>query len=161
MKRQRGQSMLYTVILVPAVLILIAGMVIDIGGLQVQRSRLHWAVDLAALDASTEIDAPFYASTGRIRLDPAAAPAAFRVFLAENLATLPSSVAESPEQLAQAAEVAITDDVPASDPITGQTDEAPTISVRLPVPVTTGLLHLAGLPDTESLTVTASAEART
>src|SRR3981081_1679058 len=86
--RSRGQSALYAVLLMPT-LILILALAVDMAGLQMQKLRLRYAVDLAAGSAATVVVAPFYSRTGRLQLDPARATAIAREYLARTLAGIP------------------------------------------------------------------------
>src|SRR5207245_11557424 len=82
--RSRGQSALYAVLLMPT-LILILALAVDMAGLQMQKLRLRYAVDLATVTATTLVDAPYYSRTGRLQLEPASATATVRESLVPNL----------------------------------------------------------------------------
>ena len=154
---QRGQSTLYAVVLMP-MLVMILALVADVGALQVERVRLRWAQDMALIDAVTEIDAARYGDTGELRIDPSAA-GVYRAYLAANLQPLRGVLADgaTPESIAAAAEVAVVNQLPGSDPFTGRTLDRPAICARIRVPVRVTLLHLAGLGWSQRLTIDGSA----
>jgi hypothetical protein len=72
-------------------LILIFALAVDMAGLQMQKLRLRYAVDLATVTAATSVDAPYYSRTGRLQLDPSSAAATAREYLDRNLAGIPES----------------------------------------------------------------------
>ncbi len=156
---QRGQSVLYTVLLLPT-LILVFALAVDVGSLEMQKLRLRWAVDLATVGAATAVDGAAYARTGRLRLDPEAATAVARGYLYRNLARLGTSVGgeAGATMIANEAEVAVINDVPARNPFTGATLDRPAVCARIRVPYRTGLMRGFGLPDHVQLTLAADAE---
>jgi uncharacterized membrane protein len=158
--RQRGQSTLYAIVLMP-VLLLVFSLVADVGSLQVERVRLKWAQDMALVDAVTEVDSAHYAATGDIRIDPVAV-SVYRAYLAANLESMRGALAAgaTPESIAAAAEVVVVDHVPGVDPFSGRTLDRPAICARLRAPFNSGLLRLAGLDPMQDLTVTGDAEVR-
>lgn len=139
--------------------LLVSALVIDIGAIRVQRLRFVDALEQAAVVAAGHIDAGHLAATGRVRLADTAAGVA-REYLRLNLQPLDRQIAGSTAvAVAGAAEIAVTN--PGGiDPIHNRTAAAPTVSIRAEVPVRTGLLRLAGLPNTQALRVTASAMTR-
>jgi len=157
---QHGQSTLYAILLMP-VLLMVVSLVADVGSLQVQSVRLRWANDMALVDAVTEVDANQYAATGELVLDPASR-AVYRAYLVPNLAPLRGQMGDgaTPESVAQNAELAVVNSVPATNPFNGHRLERPAVCARIRVPIRTGLLGLAGLPSTQTLTVTGDAEIR-
>ena len=139
--------------------LLVAALVIDIGAIRVQRLRFVDALEQAAVVAAGHIDAGHLAATGKVRLADTAAGVA-REYLRLNLQPLDRQIAgSSATAVAGAAEIAVTN--PGGiDPIRNRTADAPTVSIRAEVPVRTGLLRLAGLPNTQALRVAASAMTR-
>jgi hypothetical protein len=154
--RSRGQSALYAVLLMPT-LILILALAVDMAGLQMQKLRLRYAVDLAAVSAATLVDAPFYSRTGRLQLDPATATATAREYLARNLAGMPDI--RAPLAVAAAADISIVNRTPAIDPYTGGHLDRPAICARIRVPYRFMLLGWVGFSEVE-LVVAADAEIR-
>lgn len=157
MIRARGQSVLYAVLLMPT-LILIFALAVDMAGLQMQKLRLRYAVDLATVTAATLVDAPFYSGTGRLQLDPLTATATAREYLVRNLAGMPEI--EAPAAIAAAADITIVNRTPAIDPYTGGHLDRPAICARIKVPHRFMLLGWVGLNEIE-LTIAADAEIRT
>jgi hypothetical protein len=155
--RSRGQSALYAVLLMPT-LILILALAVDMAGLQMQKLRLRYAVDLATVTAATLVDAPYYSRTGRLQLDPAAATATAREYLARNLAGMPDVAA--PLAVAAAADIWIVNRTPAIDPYTGGHLDRPAVCARIRVPYRFMLLGWAGFSEVE-LVIAANAEIRT
>ena len=157
---QRGQSTLYAILLMP-VLLMVVSLVADIGSLQVDSVRLRWANDMALVDAVTEIDSARYAATGDLVLDPAA-EAVYRAYLVPNLGPLRGQIGDgaTPESVSRDADVAVVNSVPAANPFNGHRLDRPAICARIRVPIRTGLLSLAGLSATQTLTITGDAEIR-
>jgi uncharacterized membrane protein len=157
---QRGQSTLYTILLMP-LLLMVLSLVADVGSLQVELVRLRWANDMALVDAVTEVDAAHYASSGEVRLD-AAADSVYRRYLVANLATMRGVMADgaTPESVAAAADVAVINSVPATNPFNGHTLDRPAVCSRMSVPLKTSLLGLAGLRSSQTLTISGDAEIR-
>ena len=157
MIRSRGQSALYAVLLMPT-LILILALAVDMAGLQMQKLRLRYAVDLATVTAATQVDAPHYSQTGRLQLDPAAATATAREYLVRNLAGMPDVA--GPVAIAAAADITVVNRTPAIDPYTGGHLDRPAICARIRVPYRFMLLGWVGFNEIE-VVVAADAEVRT
>ncbi len=157
---QHGQSTLYAILLMP-VLLMVVSLVADVGSLQVESVRLRWANDMALVDAVTEVDANHYAATGELLLDTAS-QAVYRAYLVPNLAPLRGQMGggATPESVAQNAELAVVNSVPANNPFNGHRLDRPAVCARIRVPIRTGLLSLAGLSATQTLTITGDAEIR-
>jgi Flp pilus assembly protein TadG len=155
---ERGQVAVYAVVLFP-LLVLVLALVLAVGTVETLRSRLGAQLDMAALTATQAVDLAAMARGGRPALDPAAAEALARQYLAENVAALGGQLVASPDQVARAATVAVVNS-PGTDPVTGLPDTAPTVSLRVRVPVRVPLLGLAGIGTTVTLDVTGSAAAR-
>jgi hypothetical protein len=139
-------------------LIVILALAVEIAGLQMQKLRLRYAVDLATVTAATLVDAPNYSRTGRLQLDPAAATATAREYLVRNLAGM-RDVAD-PLAIAAAADITIVNRTPAIDPYTGGHLDRPAICARIRVPYRFMLLGWVGFSEIE-LVVAADAEIRT
>jgi hypothetical protein len=142
-------------------LLMVVSLVADIGSLQVEAVRLRWADDMALVDAVTEVDSTHYAAAGLIQLDPAA-EGVYRGYLVPNLAPLRGVMADgaTPESVAENAELAVINSVPATNPFNGHRLDRPAVCARIRVPIQTGLLSLAGLRSAQTLTVTGDAEVR-
>ena len=157
MRLSRGQSALYAVVLMPT-LSLILALAVDMAGLQMQKLRLRYAVDLATVTAATQVDAPYYTRTGRLQLDPAAATATAREYLVRNLAGMQDLA--GPLAIAARADISIVNRTPAADPYTGGRLDRPAICARIRVPYRFVLLGWIGVHEVE-LTIAADAEIRT
>ena len=154
---RRGQSVLYAVLSFP-VLILIFAFAIDLGLLQLDNLRLRYALSLSTVTAATNVDPTFYAATGHLRLDAAAAIPAARRSLYENLAGLPQPIDAA--SLAANAEIAVINQVPARDPFSGVILDRPAVCARMRVPHRFTMLGWIGLTQVHT-TITADAEIRT
>jgi hypothetical protein len=139
-------------------LILILALAVDMAGLQMQKLRLRYAVDLATVTAATRVDAPQYSRTGRLQLDPAEATATAREYLVRNLAGMREVAA--PLAIAAAADITIVNRTPAVDPYTGGHLDRQAICARIRVPYRFMLLGWVGFNEVE-LVVAADAEIRT
>lgn len=155
---ERGQVAVYAVLLFP-LLMLVVAFVLAVGSLEMLRSRLRAQLDMAALTATQAIDLGALASGGRPALVPAKADALARQYLAANVASLGDQLLVTPDAVARGAEVAVTNRA-GTDPITGLPITAPTVSIRVVVPVDIPLLGLAGLRTRVDLELTGSAAAR-
>lgn len=156
MIRARGQSVLYAVLLMPT-LILIFALAVDLAGLQMQKLRLRYAVDLATVTAATLVDAPYYSRTGRLQLEPGTAAATAREYLARNLDGMPGI--ETPATIAASADITVINRTPALDPYTGGRLDRPAICARIRAPYRFTLLGWIGLSQVD-LTIAADAEIR-
>jgi Putative Flp pilus-assembly TadE/G-like len=154
--RSRGQSVLYCVLLMPT-LILIFALAVDMAGLQLQKLRLRYAVDLATVSAATAVDSPFYTRTGKLQLDPDTAATIAREYLVRNLAGMPDVAA--PAAIAGAADITIVNRTPAVDPYTGGRLDRPAICARIRTSHRFMLLGWVGLNEVP-LTIAADAEIR-
>lgn len=154
--RRRGQSIVYTILLMPT-LFLVVALAIDVATLQLERLRLNYALDLATVTAATAVDTAAYSRTGGLRLDPDAATAIAREYLARNLAGLPNT--PRPDQIAAAAEITVVNLVPSRDWYRGMLLDRPAICARIHVPHHFGLLGWVGMKAVD-ITVVACAEIR-
>ncbi len=155
---ERGQVAVYAVLLFPLLLLVLA-LVLAVGSIEMLRSRLHAQVDMAALTATQAIDLERLAAGGAPALVPARADALAREYLARNVAVLGDQLLAGPDAIAGSADVAVLNR-PGIDPITGIANTAPTVSIRIRVPVEVPILVLAGLHTRVDLEVTGSAAAR-
>lgn len=158
-ERERGQVALYAILLFP-VLMLVLALVLAVGSLEALRTRIRAELDMAALTATQALDVSALTRGAPPRLIGPEAEALAREYLARNLAATGDVLAASAADIASSAEVVITNE-PGPDPLTGVPDTAPTVSIRVAVPVRIPLLGLAGLAPTVTLTVTGSSAART
>lgn len=156
MIRTRGQSVLYAVLLMPT-LILIFALAVDMAGLQLQKLRLRYAVDLATVTAATTVDEPYYNRTGRLQLDPNGSEATAREYLVRNLTGIPDIGA--PAAIAAAADIIVVNRTPAVDPYTGGRLDRPAICARIRTTHRFMLLGWVGINEVQ-LSVAADAEIR-
>lgn len=157
MIRSRGQSVLYAVLLMPT-LMLIFALAVDMAGMQMQKLRLRYAVDLATVAAANAVDGTFYRQTGRLRIDPATAVDTAREYLSRNLQGVPD-VGDA-AAVASAADVTVVNRTPAPDPYTGTRLDRPAVCTRIRVPYRFSLLGWIGISQV-TLSVAADAEIRT
>jgi len=94
------------------------------------------------------------------RLQVAEAERLAREYLARNLAATGDTLVATPSEIAASAEVVISN-VPGTDPSTGASNTAPTVSIRISAPARIPLLGLAGIAPVVTLTIDGSASART
>jgi hypothetical protein len=139
-------------------LILVFALAVDMTSLQMQKLRLRYAVDLAAVTAATAVDGRYYSQTGRLRLDSELATATTRDFLMRNLTGMPGI--PEPAQVAATADITIINQIPAVDPYTRAYLDRPAVCARIHVPHRFLLLGWIGVREVE-VTVAASAEIRT
>lgn len=159
MRDESGLALLYTVLLLPMVLVLIA-LVLEVGALRVHRARLQSAADIAAAAAVTEQDRDALAVDGTYRIAREGVDVA-RAALADGIRPMTSALAPgtSAEAIAGAAEIVIVE--PGSfEAATGRRHDAPTVRIRFRAAVRTPLLLLAWLRDTTTLTIVSAASAR-
>ena len=156
---ERGIAVLYTTLLIPTFLILLA-FVVELGSLRMMRARLVSAADIAATAATTEQDRAALAATGRYEIAASAADVA-RELLAQELRPLAPLLApgHSPDEVASGADVAVLR-AGAYDPASARRYDAPTVRIAFTVPVRTPLLVLGGLRDATELRILAAASAR-
>lgn len=153
-----GLAVLYTALLIPTVLLLLA-FVVELGALRVTRARLVAAADLAATAAIGEQDVVALARDGRYHLAPGAVSVA-REMLAQELAPLTDRLAgASPQAVASAADIVALEPGQA-DPRTRRSYAAPTIRIAFEAPIRTPLFLLATLHDATTLRIATAASAR-
>lgn len=157
MRRRHGQSILYVILLMPAVLVILS-LTVDIGQLQFQRLRLGNALDLATLSGAASVDRTYYGQTGRFRLDPAVALLTTRSYLQRNLV---SSLGEQQAaHVADAAEISVVNLMPGKDPFTGVRLDRPSIAARIRVPYRLSLIGFLGGLGRGSISLTSDAQIR-
>lgn len=155
--RRRGQSILYVILLMPAMLIILS-LTVDIGQLQFQRLRLRTALDLATLSGAASVDRTYYANTGRLRFDPGVALLTTRAYLQRNL--VESLGEQQATYVADAAEISIVNVTPASDPFTGMRLDRPTIAARIRAPYRLSLIGFLGGLGNGSISLASNAQIR-
>lgn len=156
---ERGQVAVYAVVLFPLLMLTLA-LVLAVGSVEDLRTRLRAQLDMAALVATQALDPVGLAAGDPPRLDPVAAEALAREYLARNLAATDALLAASAIDIAASADVVVSND-PGIDPITGAPNTAPTVSIRIAAPARIPLLGLAGIAPVVTLTIDGSAAART
>jgi hypothetical protein len=156
---ERGQAAVYAVLLFP-VLMLVLALVLAVGTIEGLRTRLRAQLDVAALTATQALDPAALAAGEPPKLQVAEAERLAREYLARNLAATGDVLVASPSEIAAAAQVVISN-VPGTDPITGASNTAPTVSIEITAPARIPLLGLAGIAPVVTLTIDGSASART
>lgn len=131
-RAERGQVAVYAILLFP-LLTLVLALVLAIGTVEGLRSRLRAQIDMAALVATQALDPSALATGAQPRLDPARADALAREYLARNLAGTDNALVESAGAIATDATIVVSN-APGVDPITGATNDAPTVSIRIRAP---------------------------
>ena len=157
MRRRRGQSILYVILLMPTLLVILS-LTVDIGQLQFQRLRLRNALDLATLSGAASVDRSYYAQTGRFRLDPGIAIVTTRSYLQRNL--VPALGEQEATYVADAAQISVVNVTPASDPFTGMRLDRPSIAARIRVPYRLGLIGFIGGIGRGSISLASNAQIR-
>lgn len=156
---ERGQVAVYAVLLFP-MLMLVLALVLGVGTIEGIRTRLRAQLDMAALTATQALDPAALAAGETPRLQVAEAEQLAREYLASNLAATGNVLAASPSSIAASAQVVVSNE-PGTDPITGASNTAPTVSISISAPARIPLLGLAGIGPVVTLTIDGSASART
>ena len=156
---ERGQVAVYAVLLFP-MLMLVLALVLAVGTIEGLRARIRAQLDMAALTATQALDPAALAAGQPPVLQPAEAERLAREYLARNLAATGDALGSTPAEIAAAAEVVISNG-PGVDPITGASNTAPTVSIRIAAPARIPLLGLAGIAPIVTVTIAGSASART
>lgn len=155
---ERGTIALTTLVVLP-LLLLMLGVVAELGVLRVLAARARAAADLATLVAIDDQDGAELARSGRMRPSIDAEDVA-RDYFARNLRPMAAMLGSTPETIAASADVGIFSDVPATDPLTGARYDYPTARLAAEVPVRTPLFAaLMGSPVTR-VAVRATSAAR-
>jgi hypothetical protein len=158
-ERQRGQVAVYAVLLFP-VLMLVLALVLAVGTIESLRTRIRAQLDMAALTATQALDPAALAAGEPPSLQVAEADRLAREYLARNLAATGDVLVGSPSEIAAGAQIVISNE-PGTDPITGASNTAPTVSIEIIAPARIPLLGLAGITPVVTLTIDGSASART
>ena len=156
---ERGQVAVYAVLLFP-MLMLVLSLVLAVGTIEGLRTRIRAQLDMAALTATQALDPAALAAGEPPRLRVAEAERLAREYLARNLAATGDVLVASPSEIAAAAQIVISNE-PGTDPITGASNTAPTVSIEISAPARIPLLGLAGIAPIVTLTIDGSASART
>lgn len=156
---ERGQVAVYAVLLFP-VLMLVLALVLAVGTIEGLRTRIRAQLDMAALTATQALDPAALAAGQPPVLQADEAERLAREYLARNLAATGDALVSTPSEIAAAAEVVISNG-PGVDPVTGASNTAPTVSIRINAPARIPLLGLAGIGPVVTLTIAGSASART
>jgi len=156
---ERGQVAVYAVLLFP-VLMLVLALVLAVGTIEGLRTRIRAQLDMAALTATQALDPAALAAGQPPVLQVDQAEQLAREYLARNLAASRDTLAASPSEIAAAAEIVVSN-APGTDAITGASNTAPTVSIRIAAPARIPLLGLAGIAPVVTLTIDGSAAART
>lgn len=158
MRDEHGLAVLYTALLLPTFVMLLA-LVVELGALRVTRARLVAAADLAATTAVGEQDLTALAADGRYHLAPSAVAVA-REMLARELAPVGSRLSDTTaDEVAAAADI-VALEPGVVDPRVAHAYAAPTVRVAFRAPVRTPLFVLAMLREATTLQILASASAR-
>jgi hypothetical protein len=154
---RRGAAVLYAVLLTP-VLLLGLTLAVAAGALQLERQRVRSAADEALVAAAAAAAGAGDTAT----VDPVRAAAVTRRALADALRPLEAEMAAGgAAAVADAAEVAVIDVVPAADPfVPGVVVRRPSVEARIRVPLRTGMLQLAAVAPVVTVTVVAAADLR-
>ena len=156
---ERGQVALYAVLLFP-LLMLVLTLVLAVGTIEGLRTRIRAQLDMAALTATQALDPAALAVGQPPVLQTAEAERLAREYLVRNLSATGDVLVATPSEIAAAAEVVVSN-APGTDPITGASNTAPTVSIRISAPARIPLLGLAGIGPVVTLTIDGSASART
>ena len=156
---ERGQVAVYAVLLFP-VLTLVLSLVFAVGTIEGLRTRLRAQLDMAALTATQALDPAALAEGEPPKLQVSEAERLAREYLARNLGATGDVLVASPSEIAAAAKIVISNE-PGTDPITGASNTAPTVSIEIAAPARIPLLGLAGIAPVVTLTIDGSASART
>lgn len=154
-----GQVAVYAVLLFP-MLMLVFALVLAVGTIEGLRTRTRAQLDMAALTATQALDPAALAAGQPPVLQADEAERLAREYLARNLAATGEALVASPSEIAAAAQIVVSN-VPGVDPITGASNTAPTVSIRIAAPAQIPLLGLAGIGPVVTLTIDGSASAKT
>ena len=146
MREERGSAAITTVVFLPLLLTVVAG-VVQLGAIRVVAARVASAADLATLAAADDQDGVELARTGAFRLAPDAEAVA-RSYFSLNLSQIASLLAVTPGEAAAQADVVAFASAPATDPLTGWRYDRPTVRLAASVPVRTPLFGSLFAPTT-------------
>lgn len=132
---QAGSLALVTIVLLPLLIVMTVG-VLELGMARLVAERARVAADLATVVAVNDQDPGELARTGVLRLSADAGTVA-RQHLALNLAPLAGRLADDPDRVAAAADVAVFPGPGGIDPRTGERYVGPTVRIAFALPVRT------------------------
>ena len=130
-----GAMALSTIVLLPLVLVVLAG-VLELGAVRVVAERARVAADLATVTAVNDQDEVELVRSGALRPRAEAGQVA-RDHFALNLEPLSGSLASTPGAIAAGADVAVFVQAGAIDGRTGRTYSGPTVRLAAELPVVT------------------------
>lgn len=155
---QAGSLALVTIVLLPLLIVMTVG-VLELGMARMVAERARVAADLATVVAVNDQDPGELARTGILRLAPDAASVA-RQHLALNLAPLAGSLADGPDRIAAAADVAVFAGPGGFDARTGVRYDGPTVRIAFALPVRTPAFGLLLARPVTSVQVLSASSAR-
>lgn len=132
---EAGSLALVTILLLPLLIVVTVG-VLELGMARMVAERARVAADLATVVAVNDQDGGELARSGLLRLSPTAESVA-RQHLALNLGPLAGRLAETPERIAAAADVAVYAAPGGVDRRTGERYDGPTVRIAMGLPVRT------------------------
>lgn len=135
LRDDRASAAVTTVVLLPLLLIVLAG-VLQLGALRVAAARVRAAADLATLVAVNDQDDAELARSGALRLAGDAEDVA-REYFERELELSAALLAASPSEIAAAADIAAYPSGPALDTRTGARYERPAVRLAADVPLRT------------------------
>lgn len=135
LREDRASAAITTVVLLPLLLIVLAG-VLQLGALRVAAARVRAAADLATLVAVNDQDDAELSRTGALRLAGDAAGVA-REYFERQLELSEALLAASPSQIAATADIAAYPSAPSVDARTGARYERPAVRLAADVPLRT------------------------
>lgn len=151
---ERGSLALLTLLLLPALLVVLVG-VLELGLVRLVAERARIAADLATLVAINDHDPRELARSGLLR--PAAdAETVARRYFALNLEAISAELAASPDVVASTADVVVFADTPVLDARTGRRYDRPTVRLLADVPIRTPAFAVIARPITTISILSAS-----
>lgn len=153
-----GSAVLVTILLLPVLLIVLAGS-IELASLRLVAAKVRAAADLATIVAIGDQDDAEFQATGTYRPSPDAEAVA-RLYFARNLSALAAALDRSPDDVAAGADVAVFREAGLVDPRSGRRYDHPAVRVAATVPVRTPALAAFLLPRVTPVDVLAASVAR-
>jgi hypothetical protein len=155
---EAGSLALGTILLLPLLVVMTVG-VLELGMARLVAERARVAADLATVVAVNDQDLGELVRTGTLRLSSDAAGVA-RQHLALNLAPLAGSLADTPDRVAAAADVAVFPGPGGIDARTGVRYVGPTVRVAFALPVRTPAFGLLLARPVTSVQILSASSAR-
>jgi len=147
LRMEGGSASLMVIAALPLLSIILVA-VLEVGALRMLAARARAAADLAAIVAVNDQDDAELARSGRLVLARDAVAVA-RAYLATNLGSLGSTLADDADTVAAGADIVAFADAPAIDPRTGERYDRPTVRIAATIPLRTPVLGaLIGRPTT-------------